>query len=490
MTDAVAKTPTQDELDGAKIIARQDRIPIWSLSYLFLGILGIGYIFIFFDIFNINVSFIQTALTLGWATSPTSSTITSLEGFVVLLNLIGYVIGALALSPFSDRFGRREMLIVTLLITGIGSILNALVTNYWEFAAARFITGIGVGADLAIVNSYVNEVAPKNGRAKYTSFLFVLAGIGTVLAVWIGLVLTTPATSFPNGLPFALANAGTFLATNGWRVMYAIGGLLALIGVLLRFGLPESTRWLITHGRPKEADRIVTEMETRALESMEELPPLPESLPIIQKPQPVPYREIFTNKLYRNRTILLFFVWFFGYMTVYINAAGLSTILAGAGFAFPENGIVVALGIFGFVVAGVMAFFLGDKMERKLWLPISAAITLVGGILSSFRHQQFRSCSSRRITHFHRHGLLCSHNLHLGHGELSNARKGHWIRNGGWTGTLRRRHRTDNRRSTSINNEIGLSRINTCTLHHNRYVPGYICSYRSVWTENRKQKAR
>ena len=83
MTDAVAKTPTQDELDGAKIIARQDRIPIWSLSYLFLGILGIGYIFIFFDIFNINVSFIQTALTLGWA-SPTSSTITSLEGFVVL----------------------------------------------------------------------------------------------------------------------------------------------------------------------------------------------------------------------------------------------------------------------------------------------------------------------------------------------------------------------------------------------------------------------
>ena len=71
-------------------------------------------------------------------------------------------------------------------------------------------------------------------------------------------------------------------------------------------------------------------------------------------------------------------------MTVYINAAGLSTILAGAGFAFPENGIVVALGIFGFVVAGIMAFFLGDKMERKLWLPISAAITFVGGILIAF----------------------------------------------------------------------------------------------------------
>ena len=375
---------TEEEAKNAEIIARQDRIPIWALSYLFLGILGIGYIFIFFDIFNINVSFIQTALTLGWAHSPTAAAITSLEGLVVLLNLIGYVIGALLISPFSDRYGRREMLIFTLLITGIGSIFNALVTNYWEFTLARFITGIGVGADLAIVNSYISEVAPKNGRARYTSFLFVLAGIGTVLAVWVGLILTTPATAFPNGLPFALANTGTFLATNGWRLMYGIGGVLALIGVLLRFGLPESTRWLITHGRPKEAERIVTEMETRALESVEELPPLPESIPIIQKPQPVPYAEILKNKMYRNRTILLFLVWFFGYMTVYINAAGLSSILAGAGFGFPENGIIVALGIFGFVVAGVMASFLGDKMERKLWLPISAAITFVGGIIVAF----------------------------------------------------------------------------------------------------------
>ncbi|HYA77218.1 MAG TPA: MFS transporter, partial [Verrucomicrobiae bacterium] len=111
---------TEEEAKNAEIIARQDRIPIWALSYLFLGILGIGYIFIFFDIFNINVSFIQTALTLGWAHSPTAAAITSLEGLVVLLNLIGYVIGALLISPFSDRYGRREMLIFTLLITGIG----------------------------------------------------------------------------------------------------------------------------------------------------------------------------------------------------------------------------------------------------------------------------------------------------------------------------------------------------------------------------------
>ncbi|MDG6908313.1 MAG: MFS transporter, partial [Nitrososphaerota archaeon] len=198
-----------------EVIARQDRIPIWALSYIFIGILGAGYVFIFYDIFNINVSFIQTALTLGWVKSPTSLRIAELEGPAVLLNVVGYVIGALILSPLSDRYGRREMLIFTLLITGAGSILNAFVSTYTWFVIARTITGIGVGADLALVNTYINEVAPTNGRAKYTALLFVLAGIGTVSAVWLGLILTTPSAPYPYGLPFALGGSG-FMAANGW----------------------------------------------------------------------------------------------------------------------------------------------------------------------------------------------------------------------------------------------------------------------------------
>ena len=65
--------------------------------------------------------------------------------------------------------------------------------------------------------------------------------------------------------------------------MYGIGGFLALLGVLLRFGLPESTRWLITHGRPKEAERIVSEMEARAFDPLEELPPLESHFPSFRR---------------------------------------------------------------------------------------------------------------------------------------------------------------------------------------------------------------
>src|ERR1700726_1233626 len=132
---------------GAAIVARQDRIPIWSLSYLFIGIIGVGFLFTFFDIFDINVSFIQTCTQIvmgclpgpppGFTSAPPGLVLASDKlGLPVLLNLVGYVIGALILSPLADRFGRRDILLVTLIITGLGSLFNAFVNDYTTFIIA------------------------------------------------------------------------------------------------------------------------------------------------------------------------------------------------------------------------------------------------------------------------------------------------------------------------------------------------------------------
>src|SRR5438045_9602294 len=103
---------------AAAVIARQDRIPIWSLSYLLIGIIGIGFLFTFFDIFDITVSFIQTCFQIvPGCTPPTAA---NYLGLPVELHLAGYVVGALILAPLADRFGRREMLLFTLFLTGIG----------------------------------------------------------------------------------------------------------------------------------------------------------------------------------------------------------------------------------------------------------------------------------------------------------------------------------------------------------------------------------
>src|SRR5229473_7436309 len=366
---------------AATVIARQDRIPIWSLSYLFIGIIGIGFLFTFFDIFDVTVSFIQTCFQIvPTCTPPTSA---NYLGLPVELNLAGYVVGALILAPLADRFGRREMLLFTLLLTGLGSLYNAFVPDYTNFVIARTITGIGIGADLAIVNAYINEVAPGARRASYTSMIFIMSALGAFFGIWLGLILTTPPAPFPLGLPFAVA--GPMFQGNGWRIMYGIGAILALVGILLRFQLPESPRWLISRGRVDEADRIVTGMEERARRSVPDLPE-PTVIPVQAGPTKIPYAEIFGNPLYLRRTILLFFVWFLGYVTVYAIAQGLTVLLAAIlpvppQAAAPQAGLIAAFGTFGFIATAVFAYFYGERLERKLWLPISAALTVIGGIL-------------------------------------------------------------------------------------------------------------
>ena len=307
-------------------------------------------------------------------------------GLPVELNLAGYVVGALILAPLADRFGRREMLLFTLLLTGIGSLYNTFVPDYTNFVIARTITGIGIGADLALVNSYINEVAPGTRRARYTSMIFIMSALGAFFGIWLGLWLTTPPANFPVGLPFALATvnitaSGPQFAGNGWRIMYGIGALLALVGILLRFQLPESPRWLISRGRVDEADKIVTSMEERARRKTADLPAPAAELPVQVSTDRVPYAEIFGNNLYLRRTILLVIVWFLGYVTVYAIAQGLTSLLDGMHYPPPESGMIAAFGTFGFIATAVFAYFFGERLERKLWLPIAALLTLIGGIL-------------------------------------------------------------------------------------------------------------
>jgi MFS family permease len=307
-------------------------------------------------------------------------------GLPTLLNLCGYVVGALILSPLADRFGRRDMLLVTLVITGIGSFLTAFAQDYTFFIIARIITGIGVGADLALVATYINEAAPSNGRAKYTSLIFIMSSLGAFLGIWLGLILTTPAAPFPNGLPFAQAGVTIVhglpqFTGSGWRWMYGIGALLALIGIALRFRLPESPRWLITQGRVQEADQIVTDMEQRAVKKLVNLPPVGSEVHFHTGEKHATYSEILSNPVYLRRTLLLFSMWFIAFITVYTIGVGITTILATLGFPPPEAGMITAIGVFGFIGCAVFDYGFSERLERKYWLPISAVLTIIGGLI-------------------------------------------------------------------------------------------------------------
>lgn len=360
---------------AASIIARQDRIPVWTLSYLFIGIIGAGFLFTFFDIGDINVSFVQTCLQI--VAGCQVQTAGHYIGLPVLANLVGYMLGALALSPLADRYGRRDLLVVTMVITGMGSLYTTFVGDYTSFILARTITGIGVGADLALVNTYINEVAPSKGRARYTSLIFTMGTIGSALGIWVGLYLTTPPTPLPFGLPIALAGPHF---QQGWRIMYGIGALLAIAGLVLRFELPESPRWLISRGRLIEADRVVTKMEQHALTRISELPPVTAELPVRTTVKNAGYSEIFSNPLYLKRTILFTVIWLVGYITVYSLVAGTTVLLVALGYPTAEAGIIVAVGSLGGTLCALVAYSLGERLERKYWPAIAALLNLLGGI--------------------------------------------------------------------------------------------------------------
>jgi MFS family permease len=378
MTDTTRTTsgePIPEE--SRELIARLDRIQTWALSPSFLAIIGVGFLFTFYDIFDINVSFVQTCTQLVHGCAPQNA-LASLP-LPTVLNLLGYVIGTLVLSPLSDRFGRRNMLLITMLITGLGSLWTALSPDYTNFVLSRIVTGIGIGADLAIVNTYVGEVSPRRSRAQFTTVVFIMSALGAFFGIWLGLYLTTAKAPWPTGLPFAVG------LESGWRWMYGIGAILALVAILLRFELPESPRWLLQRGRDKEAEVVTASMELRASRTgaldLATTDAVPTHWPATRR---IPYSDIFTNPVYLRRMILLLCMWFIGYVTVYAYAAGFTSVLTSLGFTPPEAGVVAAVGTIGFVAEAVIMSFIVERLERRYWLPIATIVTFGGAVMVAF----------------------------------------------------------------------------------------------------------
>lgn len=364
------------QVTDRQVTARLDRLSGWPLPYLHLAIIGVGFLFTFFDIFDINVSFIQTCSVLKPGCTPETA-LSSLP-LPVLLNLVGYVIGTLILSPICDRIGRRNMLLITMLITGIGSLYTALSPDYTNFIIGRIITGIGIGADLSVVNTYIGEISPSKSRARFTSLIFIMSALGAFFGIWLGLLLTTPASPWPTGLPFAMASK-TF--ADGWRWLYGIGAVLAVVGILLRSELPESPRWLVGQNRLAQADTVTKKLESYSEKRSGPLP-LPDLNAAVEKhvQNKDPYSGVFSSPVYRRRFFILVATWLIGYITVYSYASGFTSVLTSLHYPPPEAGVVVSVGVLGFILGAIITSIYGDSIERKYWLPISAVLTLIGAV--------------------------------------------------------------------------------------------------------------
>ncbi len=342
------------------VIARLNRIPVWAFPPSFLAIIGMGYFFTFFDITNIGFAMPAIAVQFGLTGSESL--------FVALaIGLIGYIFGSYIIGTLSDRYGRFNMMLVTMVLIAIGSFGDAVATSVITLSLWRFVTGMGVGADLNLVSTYIGELAPSNKRGRISMLTFLIGIVGQSITPFVALALVPE---------FAI----------GWRLLFAIGGIVAVIAIAMRFKLSESPRWLALHGRMREANAVVTKMEAFARKKVKTLPkPKPGDVDLSKGRFPTYY---LFRRQYATRLLMFASMWFFWYIGNYGFLGDAATLLAAQGLTIENSILFIAVGAVGYPVGAFVMAKVADRFERKWLILCAAAVWLVGmaliGTLSSY----------------------------------------------------------------------------------------------------------
>ena len=222
--------------------ARLDRMP-WS-SWHWLIVLSLGATWILDGLEVTLAGAVGGILTRRETLGLTDTEV----GASATCYLAGAVLGALLFGYGTDRFGRKKLFFITVAVYLIGTALSAFSWNFWSYAFFRAITGAGIGGEYAAINSAIDELIPARVRGRVD---LIING-----SYWIGAAMGAAATLVlldPRYLPMWL----------GWRFAFGIGATLGLIVIFFRQWIPESPRWLMIHGRNEEAEKIVTEVETK-----------------------------------------------------------------------------------------------------------------------------------------------------------------------------------------------------------------------------------
>ena len=168
--------------------------------------------------------------------------VTRFGGYATCIFLMGWATGGLIFGVLGDRIGRAKTMIWTILVYSVFTGLSAFSTGFWDFALYRFLTGLGVGGEFAVGVALVAEVMPDRARPYALALLQALSTVGNTAAALVSM-----------GIGY-LQLSGSVSAANGWRMMFLVGALPALLAILVRRKLKEPERWqqaVTTEGRSR-----------------------------------------------------------------------------------------------------------------------------------------------------------------------------------------------------------------------------------------------
>jgi len=329
---------------------RLDRLPISSFHHRIFWLVGAGMLLDGYDLY-IFTNVLPAAAQSGFSTALQNADFIS-------KTFLGMTIGALVTGFLGDRYGRRFTYQINLLIFGLASLAAAFAPDMTTLVWLRFVMGLGLGAEIVVGYATLTEFVPPKSRGRWLSLMAVLVVSGLPITALLGYVI------IPN---------------YGWRPMFVIAGVGALVVWYLRKAMPESPRWLETQGRSKEAEALIQTIEKEAASAGSlplPLPPAPAgkfSLASLATPSLLPRMIVGSWLLITINTLIFGFV---TWLPQFFLQQGLTITRS---FAYT---LVIVLGTpFGALCGAFCADFIG---RRHTILGASVLTIALGLLYGSF----------------------------------------------------------------------------------------------------------
>ena len=327
------------------VAQRLDRLPTGAFHQRILFLIGAG---MFLDNFDATLQ----GGVLGTLAASHWSTLASNARFISA-TFLGMLIGSFCAGVLGDRYGRRFAYQINLLIIGLTSFAAALAPSIEWLIGFRLVMGFGLGAELVIGYSTLTEFVPPQVRGRWIAYLALITN--TAVA--------------------ASALAAYFLIpTFGWRVLFAIAGVGALLVWWARKSMPESPRWLESVGRFDDADRVMSEIEAQFPK------PLPAPMGETRKHSSVPIKlRVLFSRGILGRTLLGSLTTVTTNVVLYGFLSWLPTFLVIEKFGISESLRYTMMMSLGAPIGPLIASLIADRVGRRTSLALTSVLAAVLG---------------------------------------------------------------------------------------------------------------
>jgi MFS transporter, putative metabolite:H+ symporter len=351
-----------DRKVGLHAIGRRlDNMPVGRVHRKVVLAIGLG---LFFEVYEIFLSStIATALKTEYGFGGTALQLLMASSF------IGMFVGAAAFGRIADRIGRRNAFLINLVWFSVWSVIGAIAPNPWMLVAARFMAGVGVGAEYPIADSYLSDVLPKAHRGRLAAWTYTCSFLAVPVLGFLSLSM----------------NGHTIFGFDSWRVLLVIGAIGAVFVIWLRRGLPESPRWLAGVGRIDEAEAALRDFEAGSPtapqadddlvdeDDDEDVEPKPmTATAALARLRVAPYRQ----RLFMLAVFHLFQP--FGYYGFGTLAA---LVLVSRGYDVTSSLLFTAVSFIGYPLGSLVSIPLLKRFERKYLIMVMVAVMAVCGVL-------------------------------------------------------------------------------------------------------------